>query len=553
AKVQEGLDVIDPEGRWQVRASGAATGTVHGRGCTLGIDFSAVPMPAYLPELALWRSFWVRSGEPLRALRRHGAYVTIGCDLDCEAAEFVDIRQSAKAMCLALAVIAKFGPCVGVMNAAQNCVYTEDQLDMLVGPLGSDEVSIKLFLWTAFHSTSDDAVSLSTAGLLPFVGREVECWNAPGTLDFVGNKLNGVLRYLLINGPVIRNGDTIGEVEGDRSIRIYHGESDDRSARPHSVPVLYMEFEGPGGASAPRPDPAVPALDADPQIQLMLEALRADASPQSRAMLDELEELIANPPPREVIESDANPIARLLMRWIALEQGEGKLPGGQDGPWQPPLDSVGALALIALTQGIGYPREQLEEMLGEAFPTYTWKAEEGPGGLNNPKAVLGQMPGRTIGVWIEARKEALPAAIAAPPHRVHVRVAVDAGRDAALARRVALVVASTLFLFQDKAGHVQLGPDGNWLAHDDALTGVILPRHTTDISGFEQASGIPVVKLRGGNWMDGAAPPSNDRLEEVYFAQAPAAAPSPPVQPAAPGALGFGRRAAGGGFGRKGL
>lgn len=259
AKVQEGLDVIDPEGRWQVRAGGAATGTVHGRGCTLGIDFSAVPMPAYLPELALWRSFWVRSGEPLRALRRHGAYVTIGCDLDCEAAEFVDIRQSAKAMCLALAVIARFGPCVGVMNAAQNCVYTEDQLDLLVGPLGSDEVSIRLFLWTAFHSTSDDAVSLSTAGLLPFVGREVECWNAPGTLDFVGNKLNGVLRYLLINGPVIRNGDTIGEVEGDRSIRIYHGESDDRSARPHSVPVLYMEFEGPGGASAPRPDPAVPA------------------------------------------------------------------------------------------------------------------------------------------------------------------------------------------------------------------------------------------------------------------------------------------------------
>lgn len=265
AKVQEGLDVIEPEGRWQVRQSGPQAGTIHGRGCTLTIDFSAVPLPAYLPELALWRSFWIRPGEALRRLRRHAAYVAIGCDLDCETAEFTDIRQSAKAMTLALAVIAKSGPCAGVMNAAQNCIYTVDQLDMLVGPLGNDEVSIKLFLWTAFHSTTDDAISLSTAGLLPFAGREVECWNAPGTLEFVGNKLNGVLRYLLINGPVIRSGDTIGDEPGDRSIKIYHGESDDRSARPHSVPVLYLEFEGPGGTSAPRPDPAVPAMPAPVQ------------------------------------------------------------------------------------------------------------------------------------------------------------------------------------------------------------------------------------------------------------------------------------------------
>lgn len=260
AKLQEGLDVIDPEGRWQARESGSCTGTIHGRGTALTIDFSAAPLPAYVPELALWRSFWVRPGEALRRLRRHSAYVSIDCDLDCEAAEFADIRQSAKAMTLALAVIAKFGPCAGVMNAAQSCIYTEDQLDMLVGPLGNDEVSIKLFIWTAFHSTKDDAISLSTAGMLPFVGREVEAWNAPGSLEFVGNKLNGVLRYLLINGPVIHHGDTIGEEPGDRSVKIYHGESDDRSARPQSVPVLYLEFEGPGGAlAAPRPDPAVPA------------------------------------------------------------------------------------------------------------------------------------------------------------------------------------------------------------------------------------------------------------------------------------------------------
>lgn len=265
-KLEEGVRLIDGEGDWSVQPAGPRVARLTGRCCSIEVAFEPAPVPAYLVEPALFRSFWCGAGPELSQLRRHRCHMTIASDLDCETAEFVDIRQSAKAMTMMLAVIAKSGTCAGVMNVAQGCAYTEPFLNELVGPLGQDEVPIKLFVWTAFPNTTTDAITLSTAGMLPFVGREVEVWNAPGTLEFVGEKLNGMLRYLLIEGPVIRHGDTIGEAPGDRSIRIYHEESREKS-RPQSIPVLTMEFEGPGGSRpradipqpvAPRPAPPQP-------------------------------------------------------------------------------------------------------------------------------------------------------------------------------------------------------------------------------------------------------------------------------------------------------
>jgi|GEM_PF-3115392 len=270
---QQGLEAIDDEGGWQAFGEQSGSGMAVGRGCRITLQAEASPVPAYLVEPALDRSFWCTAGPGLSRLRRHRAWLSIACDLDCDTAEFEDIRQAAKCMAMLLAVAAKAGPCAGMLNGTLEFAYPAEKLAQLVGALQGDEVPIKLFVWTAFPSIEPDAVSLSTAGMLPFVGREIEVWNAPGTIEYVGEKLNGLLRYLLINGPVIRHGDTIGESEEDRSVRIYHGESLE-SSRPEPVPVLMMEFEGPAGAE-PRPDPVRPPPPEPPQASRPAFARRA--------------------------------------------------------------------------------------------------------------------------------------------------------------------------------------------------------------------------------------------------------------------------------------
>lgn len=245
---------LDPGGSWQVRPAGPAETRIIGRGGTIMLHFSEAPLPGWAIERALTRSFWCRPGEGLRRLRRHRAYLTITCDLNTQAAAFVYVRQTAKVMALVLAAAGKSCACAGIYLPAQRLVHAGDTLDGLVGPLLADEVPIRLFVGTAFHSTVDDAISLSTDGMLCFIGREVEAWNAPGDLRFVGGKINGLLRYLLAEGPVIGHGDTLGEDDGERALCIGHGKSRDLG-RPWSVPVLLVEFAGPEGG-APCTDPA---------------------------------------------------------------------------------------------------------------------------------------------------------------------------------------------------------------------------------------------------------------------------------------------------------
>nr|WP_256869338.1 DUF4261 domain-containing protein [Sphingobium lactosutens] len=103
--------------------------------------------------------------------------------------------------------------------------------------------------------------------MLPFAGFEVELWNAPGTLEQVAERLNGVLRYLLINGPVITHGDTIGDHASDRSTRCFLGDSRaDRGDR--SVPAMLLEFDAPEvarpKADLPRPDVTPPSPQQQP-------------------------------------------------------------------------------------------------------------------------------------------------------------------------------------------------------------------------------------------------------------------------------------------------
>ena len=256
----QGLARLDPAGDWSWRGNDAG-GIAQGRDCAIHIACEPQPIPAYLVEPAIHRAHWLKPGAGLRALRRHRGHVAITCDLDCATAGPDATRRAAKAMTLAVAVLTKTGALAGVLNAATATLFTADQLARLTAPLATNEVPIQLFVHTVFHTCQTDAISLSTAGMIPFIGREIEAWNAPGDLGFVGEKLSGVLRYLLIHGPVVGHGDTIGVTEGDRTTRCFMGNS--RAERPYArgavVPAIMLELAGPPSIGAPHGEAHVDA------------------------------------------------------------------------------------------------------------------------------------------------------------------------------------------------------------------------------------------------------------------------------------------------------
>ncbi|QGP79673.1 DUF4261 domain-containing protein [Sphingobium sp. CAP-1] len=260
-QVAEGIRVIDPAGDWRVGETGVGNGLIHGRGATIRFDSGQGALPAYLLAQAQARSHGL-SEEDRCIIASHRLHHSISIDLDTRAADFVAVRQTAKVATLLIGLAAKRPGCVGLFNAGVGTVMPVERVYSQVGILGSDEVPITLWTWAAFHSTQADAISISTGGMRPFTGYEVELWDAPGTLEQVAERLNGVLRYLLINGPAIRHGDTIGDHAGDRSTRCFLGDSRADRGRAPCLPccwnLTHPMPSGPASIARSRPRSPLP-------------------------------------------------------------------------------------------------------------------------------------------------------------------------------------------------------------------------------------------------------------------------------------------------------
>jgi hypothetical protein len=254
-RIDEAMNVIDPEGNWRTVAIPQGMGFVSGR---TKVTLIASPMPYAMGELGGFfsRSFWFDGDQ--RRVALHRGYMSIMID----APEAFEARaQTAKAITILIGLVAQHPSVCAVLNNMVSTIFSPEHTHKLVSILHTDEVPIQLWTWTAPNSLTDGDVSLTTGGLAPFLGYEVEVWNAPHTVDFAGEKMNGVLRYLLIKGPVVAHGDTIGMDAEDQSVRCFFGPS--RADRVEPVKAMFLEFDiAPPGA--PRKDlPLPPTLRPD--------------------------------------------------------------------------------------------------------------------------------------------------------------------------------------------------------------------------------------------------------------------------------------------------
>jgi hypothetical protein len=144
-------------------------------------------------------------------------------------------------------------------------------------------------------------VAMTTTGLASFVGREIEFLPAKLHPAVVGQRVIGTAAYLLMNGPVLEHGHTLG-VSKDEAIRVRHL---DRGRRTNG-PVYELSLELLDASVAP---PGVTNLQAVPT------AAKPEEQPAPPPPAPPAAEETAPPPrPRPAPGVDASRLVRNLRR-----------------------------------------------------------------------------------------------------------------------------------------------------------------------------------------------------------------------------------------------
>lgn len=80
------------------------------------------------------------------------------------------------------------------------------------------ENTYPLELWVGFHAERepDDTVSFFTRGMMNFDLPEIEVYHSSRDLQFIYEHVYNIAHFLLENGPVIKDGETVGTAETER-------------------------------------------------------------------------------------------------------------------------------------------------------------------------------------------------------------------------------------------------------------------------------------------------------------------------------------------------
>lgn len=180
------------------------------------------------------------------------------------------------------------------------------------------------------------------------------------------------------------------------------------------------------------------------------------------------------------------------------------------------------MLIIALSGPAILPIAAMRQQLARALPAWKWRCGDDDAGgaqdqatFSRPQTIMGHAAGGIVMMTIESRDQPLPLELGAPPHQLHLHLSQPSTDDADMARRLTLVVCATL-ADQNAGAHCQIAPDGKWYnAHEMA--------EELALCSASYAGDPQVVSLH----------PESGWVE-----------PAPQTFP---------RRAAAGGFGRKGL
>lgn len=219
----------------------------HGTGFIISVNgmavvvlFMAVPLPEDAWQEAAAASLtWRDAAETLRRTRAH-----VVLSLLENPPEHPHALNGAVAVTLLAAAIARRLSVAAIVFTESHAIAPGDALGDIATSV-AEQGQMPVMLWTrlAFLRGPEAAdgrptVGALTVGLAAFIGREIELEPAPLEPSGVAERLLGLCQYLIVNGPIIGDGETVGLTEAE-TIRVRWA---DQGTRP-GVPVLLMRLE----------------------------------------------------------------------------------------------------------------------------------------------------------------------------------------------------------------------------------------------------------------------------------------------------------------------
>jgi hypothetical protein len=253
--IDQFLAQYDPEGGWNRITVPGGMGCISGRGLIVMVGHHEPVPPSRMVDM-LRRSPWYKGDLDRLTYHKHQLTLMISAPADFEAKRTVAIAAT-----VVMGLLIRAPQAIALVNDTVDTIFDRATMEELVPIVGTGEIPIGLWTWTAPDSLRDGNVSLSTGGLEPFLGYEIETWQAPHPLAYVKEQMSQVIRYLLIEGPVMNHGDTLGKAAGDQPIRCFFGES--RANREQPVTAMFIEFADTDQVT-PRPDPIPDADEEQP-------------------------------------------------------------------------------------------------------------------------------------------------------------------------------------------------------------------------------------------------------------------------------------------------
>jgi hypothetical protein len=254
----EVLNAVIPDHQWshsQARPDSEQGPATHlfvakgPQGVLLAISNLGGPLPAHLVAEARARSWWYEEGERAAGHRHHWVIAS-----PKPTPTWGQAVLRAKASSLIAALLVGDNPSIAaVWNGVNGTLFTPASVRQDAGFVAQGQVPTMFWVFNALHSLRDGDVSMTTGGMAPFVGYEIEIWNAPRTKEVVVGQLNNVLTYLLVRGPVLKAGETISR-EGDPEI-LHCDFGPSRTERNSPTQALFLTF-----GAEPRPAKAKPSL-----------------------------------------------------------------------------------------------------------------------------------------------------------------------------------------------------------------------------------------------------------------------------------------------------
>lgn len=208
-------------------------------GTLITVLFVDKPIPAdALSHAIRVDRMWPEASKRLATHRAHAIVATLS-----EAQDFAQARTNAYTVTLAAAALCALMPTIGVYWGAGDTVveasrFVQSASAMTQGRVPADMWFQLLWLDGPRTPAHERTLAVLTTGLAPFVGREIEFLPAALPPAVIAERVLGTIVYLLMNGPVLNDGDTLGISESER-IRIQHLPAGQRP----NLPILVLSVE----------------------------------------------------------------------------------------------------------------------------------------------------------------------------------------------------------------------------------------------------------------------------------------------------------------------